>query len=219
MNQIEGEDDGEPGAIPGLLEAVYRRYNLIFATTRTHQSVAASGIQCMQKAEDHPRAHRKLSASPHAWSGSCSGDRARDHHVPRPGFYRDFRTKVVPELRSLPSFGSGTRAAPLARKCTRLPSCWRRRRSMISSSSIPRMLIYTLEQARRGIFSLAQLREYTANYLESGGTRPFSEYYTAKYGPCDLPGRPPAKRRLLAAQPGRQRAVPPRSTSSSAVMS
>jgi chemotaxis protein methyltransferase CheR len=38
-----------------------------------------------------------------------------------------------------------------------------------------------LKQAREGIFPLALMREYTSNYIEAGGKREFSEYYTARY--------------------------------------
>jgi chemotaxis protein methyltransferase CheR len=38
-----------------------------------------------------------------------------------------------------------------------------------------------LTQAKRGIFPLGKMQEYTTNYLRAGGTRSFSEYYTAKY--------------------------------------
>jgi chemotaxis protein methyltransferase CheR len=38
-----------------------------------------------------------------------------------------------------------------------------------------------LQQARRGIFPLDRMQEYTENYIRAGGTRSFSEYYTAKY--------------------------------------
>src|SRR5262249_32962029 len=38
-----------------------------------------------------------------------------------------------------------------------------------------------LQTARDGIFPLSRIKEYTANYLKSGGTRAFSEYYTAAY--------------------------------------
>ena len=38
-----------------------------------------------------------------------------------------------------------------------------------------------LQQARTGIFPLERMQEYTENYLRAGGTRSFSEYYTAKY--------------------------------------
>jgi chemotaxis protein methyltransferase CheR len=38
-----------------------------------------------------------------------------------------------------------------------------------------------LDKAKAGIFPLARMREYTSNYLQAGGTRSFSEYYTANY--------------------------------------
>lgn len=38
-----------------------------------------------------------------------------------------------------------------------------------------------IERARSGIFPLSRMREYTANYLQAGGLRSFSEYYTAHY--------------------------------------
>ncbi|MBB5281933.1 chemotaxis protein methyltransferase CheR [Rhabdobacter roseus] len=39
-----------------------------------------------------------------------------------------------------------------------------------------------LEKARKGIFGLNQLKQYSENYIESGGTKDFSSYYTAHYG-------------------------------------
>ncbi|HEU0051809.1 MAG TPA: CheR family methyltransferase, partial [Longimicrobium sp.] len=38
-----------------------------------------------------------------------------------------------------------------------------------------------LQRARSGIFPLDKMQEYTQNYLRAGGTRSFSEYYTAMY--------------------------------------
>ncbi len=38
-----------------------------------------------------------------------------------------------------------------------------------------------LDKAKAGIFPLARMREYTSNYLQAGGSRSFSEYYTANY--------------------------------------
>ena len=38
-----------------------------------------------------------------------------------------------------------------------------------------------LRHARGGIFPLNRMQEYTENYIKAGGTRSFSEYYTAKY--------------------------------------
>lgn len=39
-----------------------------------------------------------------------------------------------------------------------------------------------LQKAKSGVFPLKAMKEYTANYQRAGGTKPFSEYYTAKYG-------------------------------------
>ena len=38
-----------------------------------------------------------------------------------------------------------------------------------------------LRRARDGIFPLERMQEYTENYIRAGGTRSFSEYYTAGY--------------------------------------
>ena len=38
-----------------------------------------------------------------------------------------------------------------------------------------------LERARQGIFPLNELQQYTRNYQAAGGTRGFSDYYTAAY--------------------------------------
>lgn len=38
-----------------------------------------------------------------------------------------------------------------------------------------------LDKARKGIFSLSQMKQYSENYIQSGGTKDFSEYYTANY--------------------------------------
>jgi chemotaxis protein methyltransferase CheR len=38
-----------------------------------------------------------------------------------------------------------------------------------------------LRKARAGIFPLADMQDYTSNYLKAGGKTSFSEYYTAAY--------------------------------------
>jgi chemotaxis protein methyltransferase CheR len=38
-----------------------------------------------------------------------------------------------------------------------------------------------IENIKRGIFSLNNLKQYSENYILSGGKKDFSEYYTAKY--------------------------------------
>jgi chemotaxis protein methyltransferase CheR len=38
-----------------------------------------------------------------------------------------------------------------------------------------------IENIRRGIFPMSQMKQYSENYIASGGKKDFSEYYTAKY--------------------------------------
>ncbi|MCC7317522.1 MAG: protein-glutamate O-methyltransferase CheR [Bacteroidales bacterium] len=38
-----------------------------------------------------------------------------------------------------------------------------------------------LETARKGIYPISKIKEFTANYQQAGGTHSFSEYYLAKY--------------------------------------
>lgn len=38
-----------------------------------------------------------------------------------------------------------------------------------------------LETARKGIYPIARIKDYTSNYQAAGGTRSFSDYYIAKY--------------------------------------
>jgi len=39
-----------------------------------------------------------------------------------------------------------------------------------------------LEKARKGIFPLNQMKQYSESYISSGGQKDFSSYYTANYG-------------------------------------
>jgi chemotaxis protein methyltransferase CheR len=39
----------------------------------------------------------------------------------------------------------------------------------------------TLRQAREGIYPAEAMQKYTHNYIQAGGDRSFSEYYTARY--------------------------------------
>lgn len=38
-----------------------------------------------------------------------------------------------------------------------------------------------IENIRRGVFPLSQMKQYSENYIQSGGKKEFSSYYTAKY--------------------------------------
>jgi chemotaxis protein methyltransferase CheR len=98
-----------------------------------------------------------------------------------PGFFRVFRAKVVPLLRTYPflrvwnagcSTGEETYSVAILLKETGLYE-----RTRIYATD---MNADTIEQARAGSYPIAKMQEYTANYIHAGGTRPFSEYYVAE---------------------------------------
>lgn len=100
-----------------------------------------------------------------------------------PNFYRAFRTEVVPLLRTYPfirvwhagcSTGEEVYSMAILLKEEGLYE-----RARVYATDINEVV---LAEARAGIFPLEKMQEYTQNYLRAGGTRSFSEYYTAAYG-------------------------------------
>lgn len=99
-----------------------------------------------------------------------------------PGFYQVFRETVVPLLRTYPFIrlwhagcSTGEEVYSMA---IMLEEEGLLERSRIYATDINDAV---LQQARDGIFPLNRMQEYTENYIRAGGTRSFSEYYTAKY--------------------------------------
>jgi chemotaxis protein methyltransferase CheR len=99
-----------------------------------------------------------------------------------PTFYRVFREEVVPVLRTYPfvriwhagcSTGEEVHSMAIVLQEEGLYE-----RARIYATDINESV---LRIARTGIFPLEKMQEYTQNYLRAGGTRSFSEYYTAAY--------------------------------------
>lgn len=99
-----------------------------------------------------------------------------------PSYYLSVREQVVPLLRTYPSLKIWVAGCSTGEEVYSLAILLREERllerSIIYATDInPR----SLEQARQGIFSLAELRQYTENYQRAGGKNSFSDYYTAAY--------------------------------------
>src|SRR5690349_25083682 len=99
-----------------------------------------------------------------------------------PGFYATFREHVVPLLRPFPFIriwhagcSTGEEVYSMA---ILLEEEGLYERARIYATDINEVV---LEKARSGIFPLDRMQEYTDNYIKAGGTRAFSEYYTARY--------------------------------------
>ena len=100
-----------------------------------------------------------------------------------PTFFLAFRQKVVPMLRTYPfvriwhaGCASGEEVYAMA---ILLEEEGLYERSRLYATD---MNAEALDRARTGIFPISRMREYTASYQQAGGTRSFSEYYTASYG-------------------------------------
>jgi chemotaxis protein methyltransferase CheR len=98
-----------------------------------------------------------------------------------PTFFRAFREKVVPVLRTYPfvriwnagcSTGEETYSLAILLKEEGLYD-----RTRIYATDINDRV---LEQASAGRFPLEKMREYTENYLRAGGSEEFSSYYTVE---------------------------------------
>ena len=99
-----------------------------------------------------------------------------------PTFYSAFRAKVVPLLRTYPftrlwiagcSTGEEVYSIAIVLDEEELLD-----RTRIYATDINEAV---LDRARRGVFRLDKMQEYTQNYVSAGGTRAFSEYYLANY--------------------------------------
>ena len=99
-----------------------------------------------------------------------------------PTFFRAFREKVVPLLRAHPSLRIWHAGCSTGEEVYAMAILLREegllKRARIYATDMNQA---ALDTAKRGIFPVANMQEYTANYLRAGGLRSFSEYYVARY--------------------------------------
>src|SRR3982751_7042023 len=99
-----------------------------------------------------------------------------------PGFYVTFREHVVPLLRTYPFIRIWHAGCSTGEEVYSMAILLREEglydRARIYATDINEVV---LQRAKEGIFPLERMQEYTDNYIKAGGTRSFSEYYTAMY--------------------------------------
>ncbi|MBC7425584.1 MAG: protein-glutamate O-methyltransferase CheR [Bacteroidia bacterium] len=102
-----------------------------------------------------------------------------------PGFYKTLREQVIPILATKPFIriwhagcSSGEEVYSMA---ILLKEANLLQKSLLYATDINPGV---LETARKGIFPLSNMKQYSENYIASGGTKDFSSYYTCMYDRC-----------------------------------
>jgi chemotaxis protein methyltransferase CheR len=180
--------DLEDVEIDGLLEAVFRYYGFDFRQyarpslrRRLWRRADLEGMPTISRLQDrllHDRACMErllLDLSINVTS------MFRD-----PSFFQALRQKVVPLLRTYPFIRIWNAGCSTGEETYSLAIL------LAEEGLLDRTRIYAtdinesvLVRAKEGVFALDQMKAYTENYQAAGGTRSFSEYYTAGYeGAC-----------------------------------
>jgi chemotaxis protein methyltransferase CheR len=99
-----------------------------------------------------------------------------------PSFYRTLRTTILPILATYPFIriwhagcSTGEEVYSMA---ILLKEAGLLQNTLLYGTDINPLVI---EKARKGIFPVSQMQKYSENYIQSGGVRDFSTYYTANY--------------------------------------
>lgn len=99
-----------------------------------------------------------------------------------PAFYRNLRETVIPRLASYPLIKIWHAGCATGEEVFSMAILLK------EEGLLERTRIYAtdinpanLEKARKGTVPLAAMKEYTANYIRSGGKAEFSSYYEARY--------------------------------------
>jgi chemotaxis protein methyltransferase CheR len=99
-----------------------------------------------------------------------------------PIFYVTFRTKVIPILKTYPFIRIWHAGCSTGQEVYSMAILLQEEgiyeRSRLYATDLNE---YALKEAKDGVFPLAGMQENSRNYMESGGKKEFSDYYTARY--------------------------------------
>jgi chemotaxis protein methyltransferase CheR len=176
----QAREDVEQIEIDLLLEGIFRRYGFDFRQyspaslkRRLWRRMKAEGLATVSALQD------RLLREP-----ACMERLLLDLSINvttmfrDPSFYAAFRKGVVPLLHTYPFTRVWVAGCSTGEEVFSLAILLQEeglyQRTRIYATDINDAV---LRKAREGVFPLERMREYTSNYINSGGTRSFSEYY------------------------------------------
>jgi chemotaxis protein methyltransferase CheR len=177
-------DDVERIEIDCLLEAIYRRYGFDFREyapaslrRRLARRMEIEGLETVSALQE------KILRTPDLMERLILDLSINVTSMFRdPSFYVAFREKVVPLLRTYPftriwvaGCSTGEEVYSLA---ILLDEEGLYERTRLYATDINEAV---LDRAREGVFPMTKMQEYTQNYIRTGGTRAFSDYYLSAY--------------------------------------
>jgi chemotaxis protein methyltransferase CheR len=191
MRAIEGgatEQDGRDGVerieLDLLLEAVFRRYGFDFREyapaslrRRVARRMRLEGVKTVSALQDlvlrDPAVMERLLLDLSINVTAMFRD---------PSFYSALRDRVLPDLRTYPFTRIWVAGCSTGEEIYSLAILLEEEglndRTRIYGTDLNEAV---LETARRGVFPMHKMQEYTQNYLRAGGTRAFSDYYVSAY--------------------------------------
>lgn len=167
-----------------LLEGIFRQYGFDFRSyafaslkRRLWKRIVAEGLQSISQLQDRalhdPAVMEKLLLDLSINVSSMFRD---------PAFYRCFREKVVPVLRTYPFIRLWHAGCSTGEEVYSMAILLEEEglygRARIYATDVNEVV---LQRAKSGIFPADKMQEFTQNYIRAGGSRSFSDYYTAKY--------------------------------------
>jgi chemotaxis protein methyltransferase CheR len=195
------EDALESLELDLLLEAACRRYGYDFREyARTSLRRRVRAIMQTEKVATVSALQERVLHSPETWERFLLGISVNVSAMFRdPDFFQAFRAHVVPRLRTYPFIRIWQAGCSMGEEAYSLAILLEEEglydRSRIYATDINEAL---LRQARDGIYPAELMQKYTQNYIQAGGTRAFSEYYTARYDLAIL--RPSLARNIVFSQ-------------------
>lgn len=167
-----------------LLEGIFRQYGFDFRSyaysslkRRLWKRIAAEGLQSISELQARVLHDSNVMEKLLLDLSINVSAMYRD-----PVFYRCFREKVVPVLRTYPFIRIWHAGCSMGEEVYSMAILLEEEglydRTRIYATDINEVVLQT---AKSGIYPIDKMQEYTQNYVRAGGTRAFSDYYTARY--------------------------------------